>query len=76
MQRKARRPSQLLHLEGTFNANYDNAFTQKNEKCLLPREMFLKCYFKQAEPWETCHHLHTDIYKCKFFKNPSALNVN
>lgn len=61
---------------GPSKDKYDNAFIKETEECLLPRDMFLKCYFRQAAPWETCHHLHTDIYRCKFRKNLSALNVN
>ncbi|OMJ79853.1 hypothetical protein SteCoe_20053 [Stentor coeruleus] len=55
---------------------FDNAFIKETEECLLARDMFLKCYFRQAEPWNVCHDLHTDIYRCKFRKNPSAFNIN
>lgn len=55
---------------------FDNAFVKETEECLLPRDKFLKCYFRQAAPWEACHDLHTEIYRCKFRKNPSALSFN
>ena len=55
---------------------YDNAFVKETEECLLPRDMFIKCYFRQAAPWQVCQSYWTDIYRCKYRKHPAAFNFN
>lgn len=54
----------------------EEKFVKETEECLLQRDSFIKCYFRQAAPWETCQPAWTDIYRCKFRKNPAAFNIN
>ncbi|CAG9320771.1 unnamed protein product [Blepharisma stoltei] len=52
-----------------------NTFTKETQKCLYPRELFLKCYFKQAESWESCHPAWSNLYSCQFRSNPKAYTI-
>jgi hypothetical protein len=55
---------------------YNSAFLNETQDCLLQRDTFIKCYLRQADPWDVCHQTWIDIYRCKYRKNPSTYNIN
>lgn len=54
---------------------YSEAFLKETSKCLFNRDLFLKCYFRQAEPWETCHPTWMKLYSCQYRTDPNTYNI-
>ena len=55
---------------------YNDAFMKETEPCALNRDLYLKCYFRQAAPWEDCHPSFVEIYRCLFRKKPSLFTIH
>lgn len=51
------------------------SFIADTEKCVLPRDIFVKCAFRQGEPFEVCFPKFIDIYRCMFTKDPKKYTI-
>jgi hypothetical protein len=51
------------------------AFMEETKPCLVERDMFVKCYFKQAGQWEECELSFNSLYRCLYLKKPSVYNI-
>lgn len=54
---------------------YQGAYFAETKQCDLYRDTFLKCYFRQVEPWATCHPIWMETYRCLFRKDPDKYTV-
>lgn len=55
---------------------YNKAFQEETKVCLLQRDMFLKCYMVNGEPWHHCGQKWVDLYRCQFRKQPGKFTFN
>mmetsp|Transcript_1132 Transcript_1132/g.2736 ORF Transcript_1132/g.2736 Transcript_1132/m.2736 type:complete len:145 (+) Transcript_1132:512-946(+) len=57
-------------------ADHGPAFAEETKPCLWQRDLFLKCYFKQAAPWQECEIPFNSLYRCLYRAKPSFYNIN
>lgn len=52
------------------------AFIEETKPCVWERDAFVKCFFKQAAPWDECKVPHNSLYRCLYRAKPSVYNIN